>query len=123
QTPDQWAGDSGPARRRHVAWFRRENPWRPAPAGIGGDELRICKVFWRRAVHRLRGPALRLHDRRCDPVSACRHGRGWLEDTRSSPGCLEGAAGPPFSELRIRVVGGPGGGGADGSRRRAVGEI
>ena len=39
QTPDQSAGHSDPARRRHGAWLRRKNPGRPASAGIGGDEL------------------------------------------------------------------------------------
>ena len=53
QTPDQSAGHSNPARRRHGAWLRRENPRRSASPGIGRDELRICQVFWRRTLHRL----------------------------------------------------------------------
>ena len=63
-----------------------------------------------RRQHRLRTPAVRLHDRRRDAVPARRHGRGRVERGDADAGRLEGAAAAEVPQLRRRHLGTEGGG-------------
>ena len=64
----------------------------PGPiVNIGAVDMdfQLSRPFWRTGQHRLRTPAVRLHDRRRDAVPACRYGRGKLEDRDADHRCLE----------------------------------